>query len=158
MAVLYGVRGLSSYFNEVSTGTGSLPNDYVWQMESGFRSYLTKSLPDPTYEQIIEDLLDQLPTEIDIRKNLPGQFELSQNYPNPFNPSTTIEFDLPKFSNVRIEVYNLTGQKVQTLLNKKMTAGSHRLEFNAQNLSSGVYFYRIEAGEFQDVKKMILIK
>jgi len=83
---------------------------------------------------------------------------LYQNYPNPFNPSTTIEYDLPKATDVRIEVYNTSGQKIQTLLNEKLAAGSHQVEFNAQNLSSGIYFYRIEAGEFQDVKKMILIK
>jgi hypothetical protein len=83
---------------------------------------------------------------------------LSHNYPNPFNPSTTIEFDLPKSTYVRIEIYNAAGQKVQTLLNEKMSAGSHQVEFNAQNLSSGVYFYRIEAGEFVDVKKMILLR
>jgi len=85
-------------------------------------------------------------------------FRLSQNYPNPFNPSTTIEYDLPNSSDVKIEVYNIAGQKVQTLLNTKMSAGSHRVEFNAQNLSSGIYYYRIEAGEFQDVKKMILLR
>jgi hypothetical protein len=89
---------------------------------------------------------------------IPLKFALSQNYPNPFNPSTNIEFDLPQVSNVRIEVYNTTGQQIHTLLNTKMSAGSHKVEFNAQNLSSGVYFYKINAGEFQDVKKMILLR
>jgi len=89
---------------------------------------------------------------------IPSSFSLSQNYPNPFNPSTTIEYDLPKSSDVRIEVYNIAGQKLQTLLNEKMPAGSNQVEFNAQHLSSGIYYYRIEAGKFQDVKKMILIK
>jgi 5-hydroxyisourate hydrolase-like protein (transthyretin family) len=83
---------------------------------------------------------------------------LYQNYPNPFNPSTTIEFDLPKASDIRIEVYKITGQKVQTLLNEKLSVGNHKVEFNAQNLSSGVYFYRIEAGEYEEVRKMILLK
>jgi hypothetical protein len=90
--------------------------------------------------------------------NITEEFNLYKNYPNPFNPSTTIEFDLPKSSNVKIEVYNIAGQKIQTLLNKKMSAGSHKVDFNAENLSSGVYFYKIEAGEFQDVKKMILLR
>jgi hypothetical protein len=57
-----------------------------------------------------------------------------------------------------IEVYNIAGQKIQTLLNGKMPAGSHQVEFNAQNLSSGIYFYKIQAGEFQDVKKMVLLR
>ena len=87
-----------------------------------------------------------------------NSYSLSQNYPNPFNPSTTIEFDLPKSSDVKIEVYNIAGQRIQILLNEKMSAGSHNVEFNAQNLSSGVYFYRIDVGQFQDVKKMILLR
>ncbi len=95
----------------------------------------------------IEPLLDEVNT-----------YNISNNYPDPFNPSTTIEFNLPKATNVRIEIFNIAGQKISTLLNKKMPAGSHQVEFNAQNLSSGIYYYRIEAGEFQDVKKMVLIK
>jgi Zn-dependent metalloprotease len=95
---------------------------------------------------------------VENEKKIPRKFDLKQNYPNPFNPSTTIEFDLPKATDVRIEVYNIAGQKIQTPLNEKMAAGTHEVEFNAQDLSSGVYFYRIEATEFQDVKKMILIK
>jgi predicted GH43/DUF377 family glycosyl hydrolase len=89
---------------------------------------------------------------------LPQKVVLSQNYPNPFNPSTTIEFHLSKSADVRIEVFNIAGQKIKTLVNKKMSAGTHQVQFNAQRLTSGVYFYRIEAGEFQDVKKMIIIK
>ena len=86
------------------------------------------------------------------------EFGLSQNYPNPFNPSTKIEFVLPKSSDVRIEVYNTAGQKVQTLVTEKMAVGRHHIEFTAENLSSGIYFYRIEAGEFEDVKKMVLLR
>lgn len=91
-------------------------------------------------------------------KSHPTNYILHQNYPNPFNLSTSIKFILAKSSYVKIELYNIAGQKVQTLLNKKMQAGTHRLEYNAQNLSSGIYFYSIEAGDFQDVKKMILLQ
>jgi len=89
---------------------------------------------------------------------IPSAFVLTQNYPNPFNPSTIIGYSLPKTADIRIEVYNTAGQKVQTLLNQKMAAGSQQVEFNAANLSSGVYYYQLVAGEFQDVKKMILLK
>jgi len=99
-----------------------------------------------------------LPVEKKAEIQVPNEYAILQNYPNPFNPSTTIEYDLPKAATVRIEVYNLAGQKVGTLLNKRVAAGRHEVEFNAQNLSSGVYFYRIQTGEFQDVKKMILLK
>ena len=87
-----------------------------------------------------------------------SKFSLSQNYPNPFNPSTKINFALPKDDKVEIEVYNTLGQRVEILLNQHMKAGYHEVEFNAQHLSSSIYYYRIKAGEFQNVKKMILLK
>jgi hypothetical protein len=79
---------------------------------------------------------------------LPIKHELSQNYPNPFNPTTTIKFTLPSMEVVNITLYNTLGQKVRTILNKSMKAGLHEVKFNAQNLASGVYYYKIEAGEF----------
>jgi concanavalin A-like lectin/glucanase superfamily protein/type IX secretion system substrate protein len=89
---------------------------------------------------------------------IPDKFSLKQNYPNPFNPSTKIEYILPKAEQVKIEIFNLLGQKIKTLINKQMPAGSHEIEFTAKDLPSGVYLYRIEAGEFQEVKKMVLLK
>lgn len=98
-------------------------------------------------------------------------FMLSQNYPNPFNLSTTIEFFLDKKSIIKIEIFNLLGQKIESLVNKQMPAGTHEIEFTAKDLPSGVYFYSISAGDrstgspngqagynFQQVKKMILLK
>ena len=89
--------------------------------------------------------------------NNPNNLKIHQNYPNPFNPSTKIKFALPKAETVKIEVYNIIGQKIKTLLNKPMPAGYHEIEFNGRNLSSGVYLYKIEAGKWSDVKKMILL-
>ena len=88
----------------------------------------------------------------------PKEFVLEQNYPNPFNPSTKIKFALSKAEVVKIEIYNTLGQGLETLLNEHMKAGQYEVEFNGSNLSSGIYFYQIEAGDFQDVKKMVLIK
>jgi len=85
-------------------------------------------------------------------------YALSQNYPNPFNPSTTINFTLPKSEKVKIEVFNLLGQKIETLLNTQMPSGSHEIEFTAKDLPSGVYLYTIEAGNYHQVRKMILLK
>jgi len=95
--------------------------------------------------------------EKDILKK-PSIYRLSQNYPNPFNPKTIINYELPITNFVELSIYNLLGQKVATLVSEKMPAGDHQVEFNGQNLSSGVYLYRIEAGEWQDVKKMILLR
>lgn len=88
----------------------------------------------------------------------PVRFELSQNYPNPFNPSTNIQFSLPEAGIAKLSVYNLLGQEVATLLNERMTAGTHAVSFDAGNLASGVYIYRLTSGSFIQTKKMMLIK
>ena len=85
-------------------------------------------------------------------------FSLDQNYPNPFNPSTTIKFSLPTASNVKITIFNLLGQEIQTLVDETKEAGIHEINFNAQNLNSGVYLYKIEAGSYIQTRKMTLIK
>ncbi len=96
---------------------------------------------------------------------IPSKYELSQNYPNPFNPSTTIQFALPKAGVVSLKVYNILGEEVATLINREMNAGFQSVNFDASQLSSGLYLYRISAGtstssatEFVDVKKMLLLK
>lgn len=88
----------------------------------------------------------------------PDQFTLHQNFPNPFNPSTVIRYSLPAASQVRIEVFNLLGQQVAVLVNERKTAGQHRINFNAGNLSSGLYLYRIVTPEFTQSHKMMLLK
>jgi hypothetical protein len=90
--------------------------------------------------------------------NSPTNFKLNQNYPNPFNPSTTISFSIPVQENVSIVIYNILGMKVATLLNEVKAAGNYTLNFNARNLPSGIYFYKLESGSYTSVKKMILIK
>ena len=91
-------------------------------------------------------------------KRMPTIYALDQNYPNPFNPITMINYQLPMTSNVELSIYNLLGQKVATLISEKQKAGNHQVEWNASGFASGIYYYRIKSGEFQDVKKMILIK
>jgi hypothetical protein len=90
--------------------------------------------------------------------SIPESFSLSQNYPNPFNPSTTINYSIPKSANVTITVINSLGQEVKTLVNEYKPAGNYSTEFNAANLSSGIYFCSIRAGDFIETKKMILMK
>jgi hypothetical protein len=85
-------------------------------------------------------------------------FTLNQNYPNPFNPSTQIEFILPGELKVDLKVYNILGQEVATLLNETLTPGRHSVTFNAGNLASGVYIYRINAGGYTSAKSMLLLK
>ncbi|HES60261.1 MAG TPA: T9SS type A sorting domain-containing protein [Caldithrix sp.] len=104
--------------------------------------------------------LDSVDVSVSIEDldELPFEFELSNNYPNPFNPSTTIAFALPKNGKVRLSVYNVLGQEVAVVLNEQVNAGNHKVTFNGTALSSGLYFYKLVAGENVSVKKMMLLK
>ena len=95
---------------------------------------------------------------VDEHPNVPATFSLAQNYPNPFNPATKISFTLAKAGFSTLVVYNVLGQKVATLLAKDMTVGFHEVSFDASNLSTGMYFYRLESGKNFDVKKMMVLK
>ena len=89
---------------------------------------------------------------------IPETFTLSQNYPNPFNPSTTIRFTLPRSGHVELKVFNALGQEVATLVNEEKVAGAYSVRWNAGNLASGVYFYRLKAAEYIDTRKLLLLK
>ena len=90
--------------------------------------------------------------------NTPYSYSLSQNFPNPFNPSTMIQYSIPDAQRVELKVYDLLGREVQTLVNTVQNPGSYNVMFNAQNLSSGVYFYKLTAGSYTEIKKMTLVK
>jgi hypothetical protein len=89
---------------------------------------------------------------------LPLDYTLSQNYPNPFNPSTTIEFDISSYGFVSLKVYNVMGQEVATLINKELPSGNHKVEWKPENLSSGIYYYKLETKGYQETKKLVLMK
>lgn len=93
-----------------------------------------------------------------ISTEIPKLYSLSQNYPNPFNPSTKIKFDLPIKSFVKIIIYNSPGQEITQLVNQELTTGTYSVNWNASNYPSGVYFYRLTAGDYSETKKMILLK
>jgi hypothetical protein len=95
---------------------------------------------------------------IDKEELIPSKFYLSQNYPNPFNPSTVIKYQLPISSQVTLKVYDVLGDEVATLVDEERPAGSYEIKFNASKLSSGIYFYIINAGSFHQTRKMILMK
>jgi len=88
----------------------------------------------------------------------PNEFILLQNFPNPFNPSTTISYQIPQQELVAIKVYDILGNEIVVLINEKIPAGSYEVEFSASNLPSGIYFYRLQAGSFVETKKMVLLK
>jgi hypothetical protein len=89
---------------------------------------------------------------------IPREFSLGQNYPNPFNPVTKISFSIPQSANTKLTVFDISGKQVAELVNNTLNAGTYNVDFDAGNLGSGVYFYKIEAGKFSETRKMILVK
>mgnify|MGYP003537044038 FL=1 len=89
---------------------------------------------------------------------IPELFSLSQNYPNPFNPVTNIKFSIPTGGNVKLTVFDITGKEVAVLVNQNMNAGNYTADFDASQLSSGIYFYTLSSGSYTDTKKMVLVK
>jgi hypothetical protein len=102
--------------------------------------------------------LSEMTGVVQRHSDAPTQFTLHQNYPNPFNPSTTIEYQIPKQSLVAMKIFDLLGRQVATLVNEKQGAGTYSVQWNATGFSSGVYFYRLEANERKEIKKLILMK
>ena len=113
------------------------------------------SLNDPVTIPVTVEVVDYVGEN---SETLPMDYALHQNYPNPFNPSTQIRFDLRETNHVKLAIFNVLGQEVATLVDGRLNAGQHLVTFNASDLASGVYFYRIEAGQFTDMRKMVLMK
>ena len=119
-------------------------------MEVGTYTYRLK--------QIDFDGTSEFSDVVEIEVLVPDVFALEQNYPNPFNPSTKINFSLAADSKVTLTVFDVLGQEVTALINGNLAAGLHDINFKAANLNSGVYFYRVAAGELKTVRKMLLLK
>ena len=134
-------------------GTSTEQHNYSFtdsKLAQGNYSYRLKQLDfngNYEYSSVVE-------TEV----TTPANYSLSQNYPNPFNPSTVISFNVPTSGNVKLAVYNILGQEVSTIVNGYKEAGTYNVSFNAKNLNSGVYFYKLEAGSFSQTMKMMLTK
>ncbi len=135
------------------SGNSNSPKEYSFfddKVLAGTYSYRLKQIDtdgDFEYSKVVQ-----------VDFNLPENFELYQNYPNPFNPSTTISFCLPQSTNVKVSVYNLIGEKIDEIVNGFLDAGIHQFIFDASNLHSGMYLYKLEARNISLTKKMILIK
>jgi Secretion system C-terminal sorting domain len=120
----------------------------------------SKSAPNVGAYFIIDDLgLSGSATAISTeRNNLPRKFVLNQNYPNPFNPTTVISYQLPVSSYVTLKIFDAIGREIKTLVNKDEAAGNYNVNFNSSGLSSGIYFYRIQAGSFVQTRKLVVLK
>ncbi len=153
-----GSMGTYLYKRNAHTGTGVLAPVVAVYKEGGVKySAFAYAGFGPTNVYANQENLAAVGID-PISGNVPKTFKLEQNYPNPFNPTTTISFDIAKAGLTKIRVYNTLGVEVATLVNESLNEGSYRVKFDASGLSSGVYFYKIETGEFSDVRKMTLVK
>ena len=150
-------------------GSGSIYSDYVSSItldtaQNVFITGLGGFTPLPGYNgHAITIKYAQLVGIQKISENIPTHFSLSQNYPNPFNPTTNIKFDVTsnvksETSNVKLIIFDILGREVSTLVNDKLQPGSYEIEWNGSNFASGVYFYKLTAGDFTETKKMLLVK
>ncbi len=149
------------YAGDNEGGKGGFGNNHVENIDdAGATATIASQFGsiNPTYFKAW-DYNNKRPTGIERTDNvIPEVFSLDQNYPNPFNPSTSIRYSIPTESHVTLKIYNMLGQEVATVVNETMTPGKYTATFNASRLASGVYIYRIEAGSFTSVKKMMLLK
>lgn len=135
-------NGTTNHINEYSF------QDYIYKR--GFYKYRIKQID-------LNGAFTYLP-EIEIHVILTEDFSLSQNYPNPFNPFTNINFTIGKPVNVTLKIFDILGNEITTLVNEERQAGDYKINFNAEGISSGIYYYQLKAGNFISAKKMILVR
>jgi len=157
--VQFGVLSRSIIFNGTQYTfkgwTGSGTGSYTSPDSTGNDTAVSILVRNP----MVENARWQAPIGIhNISSEIPKEFKLHQNYPNPFNPQTNINFDIKEAGMVRIVIYDLLGKEVETLVNREMKPGKYNVDFFSGNYASGMYFYRITAGSFVDIKKMVLLK
>ena len=122
------------------------------------QTYYWKVRPGNTYWSAVQSFVVQVITSGETDLNIPSSYALSQNYPNPFNPNTSIRFSIPENSYVELEVFDLLGRSISTLVDEDLAPGNYSVDFDASSFSSGVYIYRIKSGSFVSTKKMLLMK
>lgn len=159
-SVLYAGTDSGGVFLSTNNGTSwspfnaDLPNPYVSSLALN-DTYIYAGILGGLWRRPLSEELVSVPPS---GKNVPLQFGLEQNFPNPFNPTTVIRYELALTSYVVLKIYDVLGKEVETLINEWLSAGSHSGTFNAKELPSGIYFYRLQAGDFVETKKMILLK
>jgi hypothetical protein len=150
-------NGFGEWFNIAfikGSGTTQQSQNYSYTdqlLSAGSYSYRLKQVDYDGSSEYSEAL------EVEVN-SIPARFSIEQNYPNPFNPTTTLRYSLPETSLTSIKIYDAVGKEVAVVVNEMKTAGTHQIEFNAVGLSSGIYYYSIQAGTFSKTKKMILMK
>ncbi|MBK7107259.1 MAG: T9SS type A sorting domain-containing protein [Ignavibacteriae bacterium] len=145
------------FWTDLANADGTINSNFdsgdgVHLNDAGHRILFNRVVDEKIYEQAVITSVNKY-FEI-----IPSKFELAQNYPNPFNPTTTIQFSISKESKVVIKIYNILGQFIETLVNENLRAGIHKTVWNASNLAAGPYFYVLQANDYFESKKMLLLK
>ena len=140
------------YYFEGNAGSVNVSISIVDTFSSGFDPNTMGSVA------FLDNLSFGNTTNVNENTDIMKVFSLNQNYPNPFNPSTTIKYSIPKQSNVTLKLFDVLGSEIATLINKELPQGSYELEFDGSELTSGIYFYKLQARNFIKTKKMILLK
>jgi hypothetical protein len=137
----------------------TIGSDFSWMSKTSIE-LVDFNFEAPNYSEAddLKILIDKGVSNLRDNPRKVHQYVLKQNYPNPFNPKTIINYELRSTNNVDLIIYNVLGQKVVTLVSEKQSAGKYSVEWDASNYSSGIYYYKIQSGEYQDVKKMILMR
>jgi hypothetical protein len=145
------------YADHNGNGSNNVPPaDHAWRIT--FNSSIGDFGSDFSYNASFVDIQWPGATVVDGETNVPDNFFLKQNYPNPFNPSTTIKYQIALSNPVSLKIYDILGNEVAPLVNEVKPAGNFEVYFDASLLSSGTYFYKLQAGQFSDIKKMLLTK
>ncbi|MEJ2507497.1 MAG: T9SS type A sorting domain-containing protein [Ignavibacteriaceae bacterium] len=147
---------VDSFYSETGGYSWKLPDS----LQSGSDYKIKISSIDGSLEDMSESNFTIIYTTSDVKRinGLVTDFKLEQNYPNPFNPSTNIQFNIPNREFVLLKIYDVLGNEIMTLINEEKLAGGYNVEFDASNLPSGVYFYTLTAGSFNQTRKMLLLK
>jgi hypothetical protein len=148
---------------DISDVTDPVRTNYIYGLDASLLNhtsnyYLMSNTADPNNPYSGINKIDIITGIHETNTQVLDRLWLSQNYPNPFNPVTRIRFTIPRQEKVELAVYDILGRKVIELLNRTMPAGMHQVEFNGEGMASGLYFYIIRAGNYKDIKKMVLIK
>ncbi|MBK9096687.1 MAG: T9SS type A sorting domain-containing protein [bacterium] len=158
LAVDYNYQDLYTIYQTLDGGLNWVPLRKYTYLKNIFVSETGKIWGVGEYAQIFSS--DEIITSVEedqIKEEI-NTYLLSQNFPNPFNPITTIRYSIANHSNVTIKVYDILGREVVALVNEEKPVGEYEVEFNAETLPSGIYFYQLKAGQFSETKKMILLK
>ncbi|MFI5211396.1 MAG: T9SS type A sorting domain-containing protein [Ignavibacteria bacterium] len=151
--------GTSNADDTVSVHFYCVDSNFVYAQGAGYVRLRAELVSNPSqYYEV--DFRVATPQAIGIQQisSIVNEYSLSQNYPNPFNPSTKINFSIPKSEYVSLRIYDLLGREVKVLVNGNLTVGEYEVDFDAKGLASGMYYYSLRAGEFVNVKKMVLVK